>query len=286
MTDRSKHIYDAERSIEAYHEYQELSDQIVFKTGIDMIDTSIKGLGPGEVLTIIARSGVWKTTLAQKFVYEYLKSSPLLVLFFSIEMPVPNIVYRYRKAAHDPNKQPDDHYREVFQNLVIVDAKVSTEDIFHYTKEIEMERDVEVGLICIDYLGLMDGFGKDDYQRVSHIARDIKVLAKGLNVPIILVAQCSRKAGDGTIELSLDMIRDSGAIEESADFVLGLWKEEQQTLSTEWVPDPEWKVICKILKNRKGPAGATFVLELDASNYRIGNKAEVWQRPKRNWGNY
>ena len=80
------------------------------------------------------------------------------------------------------------------------------------------------------------------------------------------------------------MGRGSGAIEESGDFVLGLFQVERERLSTE-EQEPDYDLICKILKNRKGPKGSRWRLDLDPTNLRIGPDAEPWEPPKKRKGN-
>jgi replicative DNA helicase len=126
----------------------------------------------------------------------------------------------------------------------------------------------------------MDGPGQGEYEIVSRLARECKGLAKMLNLPVIVISQTSRKAGAGDVEISLDMGRGSGAIEESADFVLGLFQVERDRLSIE-DREPDHDVICKILKNRKGPKGSRWRLDLDPSNLRIGPNAKPWEPPKK-----
>ena len=75
------------------------------------------------------------------------------------------------------------------------------------------------------------------------------------------------------------MARGSGAVEESADFCLGLFHVEQPHLSTE-ADEPVYNVICKILKNRKGPKGMMFKLDLDQESLRLGDTAAPWAPPK------
>jgi replicative DNA helicase len=168
---------------------------------------------------------------------------------------------------------------EELENLFIIPAKVSISDVASYVKLIEMEYKTKIGVIGIDYLGLMEGKGQGEYEIVSKLARDCKGLAKLLDLPIIVVAQTSRKAGSGDIEISLDMGRGSGAIEESADFVLGLFQVEKKRLSVE-DDEPDFDLICKILKNRKGPKGSRWKLDLDPTNLRIGHDAHPWEPPK------
>jgi replicative DNA helicase len=129
----------------------------------------------------------------------------------------------------------------------------------------------------------MDGPGANTYETISRLATGTKNVAKLLNIPAILLSQVSRKGGSGQSEISLDMGRDSGAIEEGADFVLGLWQhprdESDIDVWAEGLPDGETQIdlICKILKNRKGPAGSTWKLELTAHAMQIGENAWPYQ---------
>jgi replicative DNA helicase len=130
-----------------------------------------------------------------------------------------------------------------------------------------------MGVIGIDYLGLLDARGPNEYEIVSRLARDVKTMAKEINLPVVLLTQTSRKAGSGDTEITVDMGRGSGAIEEAADFVLGLFQDERQTDNGE----PEYDLICKILKNRKGPRNSMWKLDLDPRNFRLGPAAEPWK---------
>jgi replicative DNA helicase len=159
-------------------------------------------------------------------------------------------------------------------------------DISAYVQLIERERGVKVGVVGIDYLGLMDGPGSNTYETISRLATGTKNVAKLLDIPVILLSQVSRKGGSGQSEISLDMGRDSGAIEEGADFVLGLWQqprdEKDLDVWAEGLPDGESQIdlICKILKNRKGPAGSTWKLELAAHAMQIGANAVPYEPKK------
>jgi len=112
------------------------------------------------------------------------------------------------------------------------------------------------------------------------VARDVKTLAKELNRPVVLLAQTSRKGGEGNTEISLDMGRGSGAIEEAADFVIGLFQAEKNGSLFE-TDEPEYDLIAKILKNRKGGRGSAWKLDLDPRNLRLGLEAEPWKPAKK-----
>jgi replicative DNA helicase len=291
-------VYDAGRMIEAYREYNETLKQNRFKTGIHQIDKQIRGVAGGEVLTIIAPPGSFKTALLQNGLRWYVQNTSLAAIFFSLEMPVSSLAERYHEIisgvtgkdleeAYTSTAEGAEEHRAFLEaeftkdldRLFTIPSKVSVQDIQGYIQLIESEHQLKVGCIGIDYLGLIDGLGKGEYEIVSGIARDIKTTAKMLNLPIILLSQVSRKSGVGDGEIRLDYGRGSGAIEEGADFVLGLWQVERRKGASEQV-EPEYDLICRILKNRKGPKGSRWKLRLDPRTLRFGTNAESFEPPR------
>jgi replicative DNA helicase len=167
------------------------------------------------------------------------------------------------------------------KRLYVIPSKISLHDISKYIGIIETEYCVKVGLIGIDYLGLLDGPGQNEYEIISRLARGIKSTAKLINLPVIVLSQVSRKGGSGEEEISLDMGRGSGAIEEGADFVLGLWQVEK-TVDVIGADESrkDYDLICRILKNRKGVKGSRWILELDPSTLRFGSQAVPYENEK------
>jgi replicative DNA helicase len=292
-------VYTPERCLQEYSSYIQTLKENRFITGIHEIDKRIRGVAGGELLFWIARAGSFKTAMLQNLLKNYIQHSAWGAVFFSIEMPISSVTERYHEiiqgstgrdieeiyaTSQNGTSQIKEALERKFikdlQNLFIIPTKVSISDVAAYVRLIEREFKTTIGIIGIDYLGLMDGPGQGEYEIVSKLARDCKGLAKLLNLPIIVVSQTSRKAGSGDVEISLDMGRGSGAIEESADFVLGLYQVERERLSTE-EDEPDYDLICKILKNRKGPKGSRWRLNLDPINLRIGPDAEPWEPPKK-----
>jgi replicative DNA helicase len=270
-----------------------------FITGISEIDKRIRGVNGGEVLFIIARAGSFKTALLQNMLLNYIKNSAWGALFYSLEMPIASLTERYHEIVQGSSGREieeiykstengasvvkeslEQSFKESPKNLFIVPTRVSILDIEQYIQLTEKKFQIKIGVIGIDYLGLMDGPGKNEYEIVSQLAKDIKNLAKKINLPIVVLAQTSRKAGSGEVEISLDMGRGSGAIEEAADFVLGMFQIEKEKLMIEG-DELEYELICKILKNRKGSKGSRWKLDLDPTNLRIGAEAEKWEPPKK-----
>lgn len=292
-------VYDAAKMLKEYDNYIGTLKQNRFITGIHEIDKRIRGVAGGETFYIIARAGCFKTATLQNLLKGYANNSTWSAIFFTIEMPISNVTERYHqiiqgspgkdieaiyKSAEKGSAQFKDALEEKFltemKGFYAVPTKVSIPDIAKYVSIIEKYFETKIGLIGIDYLGLMDGPGKSNYEVISKLATDIKSLAKLLNLPIVVLAQTSRKAGSGNVEIQLDMARDSGAIEESADFILGLYQVERPRLSTE-DQEPDYQLICKILKNRKGPIGSQWVMNIQPENFRLNREAIPYEPPKK-----
>lgn len=282
-------IYDSGRMIEAYKQHIASLKNNRFITGINEIDKRIRGVAGGEVLTLMARAGSFKTAMLQNMLKNYIKNSAWAAVFFSLEMPVASITERYfglldgdgargvEKMFTDPDMRKIKEaaiqdFKEDLKHLYIIPSKISISDIKKYIQLIENEYSVKVGVIGIDYLGLIDAHGTSEYEIVSGIAKAIKNIAKEINLPIIVLSQTNRKGEDGRTEISLAMGRGSGAIEEGSDFVLGLWQVEV---------DDEIKLVCKILKNRKGSPGSKWILDLHPKTLYIGSGAEKYISPKK-----
>jgi replicative DNA helicase len=296
-------VYTPEKCLEEYSEYIKTLKQNRFITGIHAIDKRIRGVAGGEVLFWIARAGSFKTAMLQNILKDYVQHSAWGAVFFSIEMPISSLTERYHEIIQGSTGRDieeiyatsqngtsqikealESRFIEELKNLFIIPTKVSISDVASYVKLVEKEYQTKIGVIGIDYLGLMDGPGQGEYEIVSRLARDCKGLAKLLDLPVVIISQTSRRAGSGDIEISLDMGRGSGAIEESADFALGLFQVERERLSTE-DQEPDYDLICKVLKNRKGPKGSRWKLDLDPTNLRIGPNVEPWEPTKTRKGN-
>lgn len=290
-------VYTPKKMLKEYGQYIEGLKGNRFLLGIPEIDRRIRGVGPGEVLYFIARAGSFKTAALQNLLKRYVQHSTMGAVFFSLEMPVASVTERFHQMIQgSAGRDIEDHYTSPLQDaakyrndleqrflkeldrLYVVPVKVGVSEIVQYLRLIEKEYKVTTGLVGIDYLGMMDGPGEGEYEIVSKLCRDIKSMAKLLNIPVVVLAQTSRKGGSGETEISLDMGRGSGAIEESGDFVLGLFQAERKG-KVVVDGEPEFDLICKILKNRKGPKGSRWKLDLDPQTLKIGMDATKWEPP-------
>jgi replicative DNA helicase len=276
-------VYTPETMLDEYRRYVAGLKNNRFITGISEIDKRIRGVAGGETLFIIARAGAYKTALLQNLLRNYVNASAWGSVFFSLEMPVANITERYLQAfdkssGWDIESFYAKHQREQIEALefkfkaqlkrfFVVPTKVSISEMERYVKLIEHHHKTKIGLIGVDYMGLVNETG-NEYEQVSKIARGSKDLAKLLNIPVIVLSQINRKGESGSTEVTLEMGRGSGAIEEAADFMLGLWKDGDS-------------LICSILKNRKGRAGSKWLLELINECFLIGPNAIRYVKVKK-----
>lgn len=272
-------VYTSERMIEEYRAYIEDLKKNRFITGLDAIDAQIRGVSGGEVLYIIARAGSFKTAILQNMLKNYVNHSAWGAAFFSLEMPVSSLTERYHEIVNLKSGQEieeiylaesgtekarlEQNLNVSLKNLFIIPTQVNIQEIKSYTHLIEKQFKIKIGLIGIDYLGLIDGEGKGEYEIVSKICKSIKQMAKLLGLPFVVLSQTSRKAGSGEIEISMDMGRGSGVIEESGDFVLGAFQDNSD-------------VVLKILKNRKGHKGSCWKLNLNPETLNLKGDCEHW----------
>jgi replicative DNA helicase len=289
-------VFDAERMIQSYQEYVSQLDKLNFKTGVRQIDEKIRGVAGGEVLVILARAGLFKTALLQNLLLGFTQISPLGAVFFSLEMPIPNVTERFSQIISGfSGYEIESAYREresylenlqakfikSMRGLYTVPSRVSLNDIPEYISLIEEKYKGKIGVVGIDYLGLIDAKGPNQYEIISRIARETKTMAKEINLPVVVLCQSSRAGGDGSAEIEVSMARDSGAIEEGCDFMLGLFQSENGVDSEN---NPRFDLICKILKNRKGPKNAKFKLDLNPRNFQLGPEATKWTPEKKQRG--
>jgi len=293
-----ENVYDTTRMLKEYRIYIETLKQNKFVTGIDNIDTEIRGVAGGEVLTIIARAGSFKTALLQNLLRNYVKKADRGAIFFSLEMPIASITERYYEMLNDlkgseveelyldTNSQTlkttfEQTFIDELPNFYVVPTKIGLSDISKYIKIIEENYQVKIGVVGIDYMGLMDAHGANEYETISNLSRGVKLTAKMIGLPVVLLSQVSRKGGEGETEITMDHGRGSGAIEESADFVLGLWQVEKEQSEGLIIHEHKYDLICKILKNRKGPRGSKWVLDLNPSTFVIGPDSEEYIAKKK-----
>ena len=137
-----------------------------------------------------------------------------------------------------------------------------------------------VDFIVIDYLGLLSGYGnKSSYERVSALSRNIKVMATELNVPVLVLVQLNRdsKSRENKRPVLTD-IRESGAIEQDAGFVLFAYRDYM--FSGDYDKKDDLEII--VAKNRHGISNVTCFLDINLNTQEISNKIN-YRNDKTEW---
>ena len=212
------------------------------KTGFSDLDKKLIQLGPGDMVIVGARPGMGKTSFAMNIAVNAAKTSGKAVCIFNLEMSGEQLVTRIlsSEALVDSERLRTGQLRpEDWENIAGVVASLSGSEIYiDDTSSItaaemkaKLRRVKNLGMVVIDYIGLMQSTTNTDNraQQVGEISRSLKVMAKELGIPIVCCAQLNRgteaRKGEDR-KPSLSDLRDSGSIEQDADIVLFLYRDE------------------------------------------------------------
>ena len=235
------------------------------QTGFSDLDSVLISLGEGDLVLIGARPGMGKTTFAMNIATNVAKSTRKAVCVFSLEMSAMQLVLRMlsSEALVDSHKirsgqlEPKDWDNIASSVSMLAECDIlidDTSDISVTAMKAKLRRVKNLGLVVIDYLQLMHGELHTDnrVQEIGEISRNIKIMAKELGVPILVCAQLSRGPESRTDKRPmLSDLRDSGAIEQDADMVMFLYRDEYYNDKND-APAP---AECIIAKNRHGSVG-------------------------------
>jgi replicative DNA helicase len=262
------HIRDV--LIEAHAEITELSKNKGKTggclTGYGKVDQVLIGLGKGDLVLVGARPGMGKTSFALNLGTNIAHSTGKAVCIFSLEMSNVQLVTRMlsSEALVDSSALRSGNLTsEQWNKLASASSYLSSCDIYIddtpginvTTMKAKLRRVKNLGLVVVDYLGLMQSDRRIDnrVQEVAEISRNLKLMAKEMGVPVICCAQLSRGPESRNDKRPiLSDLRDSGAIEQDADIVLFLYRDEYYNKQTEGVSKAE--VI--VAKNRHGSTGS------------------------------
>jgi replicative DNA helicase len=234
-------------------------------TGYPELDTIITGLNKSDLLIVAARPGMGKTSFAMNIGTSVAMNSDKQVAVFSLEMSAEQLALRILSSE----ALVGSHYlktgelsSEQWTKLGWTSSKLQrshmyiddTAGITVQTMKARLQTVENLGLVIIDYLQLISSTSRSDNRVVvvSEITRNIKVMAKELNVPIILLSQLSRGPESRNDKRPmLSDLRESGSIEQDADIVIFLYRDGYYN------PTSEKKFIseCIVAKNRHGETG-------------------------------
>ncbi len=254
-------------------------------SGFKGIDTYTTGFKPGELIILAARPGMGKTSLALNICEEVALREKKSVGFFSLEMSAEQLVLRMVCSLGEIDATKikkgfliDKDWEKLGKAFdALKNAPVSLVDSSSLSgtqlraKALRMDQDSEIGLdfLVIDYLQLMTASGRrpdSRVQEISDITRQLKLLARELNIPILCLSQLSRQteAQRGTKKPQLSHLRDSGSIEQDADIVMFIYRpdyyedDKKNENGGADVAEEESDYVeaeVRIAKNRNGPTG-------------------------------
>jgi len=239
-------------------------------TGFTKFDEMTGGLHPGELVILAARPSMGKTALALNMAQYVAAKLEKTVAVFSLEMSQESLLTRMlcASARVDSRRfrvgylQQEERNRltkalnDLVQAPIYIDDTAGAHLMEMHAKLRRLQAERELGLVVVDYLQLMSGRGRFENrnQEISTISRGMKLLSKELNVPMLVLSQLSRapetRQGDHRPQLS--DLRESGSIEQDADVVAFIFREEVYKRDRE-----DLKGVAELIlaKQRNGPVG-------------------------------
>ncbi len=249
------------------------SDIPGISTGLTDLDRQISGLNNSDLILLAARPGMGKTSLALNILLTAGKDTKKSVVYFSLEMSREQLAMRLlsNEALIDNKKLVTGNLEEqdwvdvanaasvLSQTNILIDdnPSLTVTDMLAKCRRVK-----DLGLVCVDYLQLMQSAGGKSYagesrqQAVSDISRALKIMAKELNVPVLCLSQLSR-ANESRQDKRpmLSDLRESGAIEQDADIVMFIYRDDYYNEDSDHKNEAELIVA----KNRHGETGKVIV---------------------------
>jgi replicative DNA helicase len=252
-------------------------------TGFSRLNELTAGLQPSDLIILAARPSMGKTALALNLTRNVAIEGSMPVAFFSLEMPKEQLSMRLlcAEAKADASALRTGFFtKDLWPNLhkaagSLYEAPIYIDDTPNLSvmeirgKSRRLKKDKGLGMIVIDYLQLMRSSASVERRdlEISEISRSLKGLAKELKVPIIALSQLNRKLEDRAKDdkrPQLSDLRESGALEQDADLVMFIYRDEVYDKR----PENPRKGLAELIiaKHRNGPLGTVYLTFLGASN--------------------
>jgi replicative DNA helicase len=241
--------------------------------GFPDLDNLLAGFQKSDLVIIAARPSIGKTSLALDLARQIAVQQKVPVGIFSLEMSSDQLIDRMLAAQSGvdlwrlrtgrlKSEDGDDDFQKIGEAMgilseapIFIDDAGSSNVMEMRTMARRLQSEHNVGVIIVDYLQLMEGRssgGDNRVNEISEISRALKQLARELNIPIIALSQLSRAVESRSPQIpKLSDLRESGSIEQDADIVIFLYREDREK------PDTPNKNIIElhIAKHRNGPVG-------------------------------
>lgn len=236
-------------------------------TGFSGLDNVLVGMGDSDLILVGARPGMGKTSFVLNIGTNVAIKTKKTVCIFSLEMSCEQLVSRVLSseamvdsyALRSGRLEPEDWDKIAAASSKLAGSDILIDDTTGLTvtgMKAKLRRVKNLGLVIIDYLQLLQSDRRNDnrVQEVSEISRALKIMAKELNIPVICCAQLSRDSEKRTDKKPmLSDLRDSGAIEQDADVVMFLYRDEYYNADANSQDASIAEVI--VQKNRHGSTG-------------------------------
>jgi replicative DNA helicase len=260
-------LSELERRIDAH------GDTLGVPSGFPDIDRLTGGFEPGQLIVIAGRPGHGKTTLAMNLAEHAILRAGTSVLVFSLEMSRQELVGRMAASMgrldmgkfRSPRRLDDGDWQRLMSALASVNDKplhIDDTSALHINQIQARARAHAqrhgVQMIVVDYLGLARGDSPKPYEAVTQISAGLKAIAKELRVPVIAVAQLNRDVDKrASHRPTMSDLRDSGSVEQDADKILFVWREEVYSPDNAMVKGQAEVIVGK---NRQGETGIVPLL--------------------------
>ncbi len=264
-------------------------------TGYIELDNMMSGLQPTNLIIVAGRPSMGKTTIVMNMAEYIAVDQKIPVVFFSLEMSHQELALRLlcsRALLNMGEVRRGYMARKNWPRITTTASAIAEAPLYfdfstsptvleirsasrRYAHELQ-RKGQKLGLVIIDYLQLMRGDGSQEsrQQEISEISRSLKGLARELGVPVIALSQLNRKPEDGARggRPQLSDLRESGAIEQDADVVMAIYREEVYKRDD---PDLKGKAKIFILKQRNGPVGDVNLTFLDECTRFVNPEREL-----------
>ena len=262
-------------------------------TGYVLLDQKTSGLQAGDLIIIAGRPSMGKTALALNIAEHVAVDNGLPVIVFSMEMSGTQLMSRMLSSISHVDSHKvrtgrlndqewgflSDGMSKLHEVPLFIDegGALTAMEVRARARRLKRQHS-KLGLIVIDYLQLMEGNGDDDLRamELATITRSLKGMAKELDCPVVVLSQLNRKVDDRPDKRpTLADLRDSGAIEQDADLVLFIYRDEM------YHPETEQKGLAEIIigKQRNGPTGSvplTFLGQYTRFENYAGEDGSTW----------
>lgn len=262
-----KHINDALMEVVARTEQIFNGDIDYIKTGLTDLDNQINGMSGGKLYVLGARPAMGKSALALNLVLNAIKEN-IATMVFSLEMPSDEVTYRLVCAAANLNTRAQNNMQEedwpklTAGFTILKDKPLIIDDSAGYTLSY-LKNAIRThaskhnkSFYVIDYLQLIRIKGENRVQGVGEITRELKILAKDIDRPILLLSQLSRSLEQRPDKRPIMAdLRESGEIEADADVIIFIYRDEVYNENS------EFKGVAELVirKNRQGEIGTVRV---------------------------